>query len=102
MACAQAAIHSPRWRSNTEVVAVPALNEEKTITVSLPIDLADAAEKMAKRDGTTLDAFVANALRDARKAEFDNRLAKIHEGWHLRMMRLGLFSEEDIFRYLDS
>ena len=77
-------------------------NAEKTITVSLPIELADAAERMAEQDGETLDEFVAKVLREARKADFDTRLGKIHEGWHLRMMRLGLFSEEDIFRYLES
>ncbi len=77
-------------------------NAEKTITVSLPTELADAAARMAEQDGETLDEFVAKVLREARKADFDKRLAKIHEGWHLRMMRLGLFSEEDIFRYLES
>ena len=77
-------------------------NKAKTIAISLPVDLADAAARMAERDGKTLDDFVAHTLRDAHKADFDARLAKIHEGWHLRMMRLGLFSEEDIFRYLES
>ena len=77
-------------------------NTAKTIVISLPVDLADAVARMAERDGKTLDDFVANTLRDARNADFDAQLAKIHEGWHLRMMRLGLFSEEDIFRYLES
>lgn len=77
-------------------------NAAKTIAISLPVDLADAVERMAERDGQTLDDFVAKALRDARKGDFDRQLANIHEGWHLRMMRLGLFSEEDIFRYLES
>ena len=77
-------------------------NTAKTIAISLPVDLADAVTRMAERDGKTLDDFIANALRDARKADFDAQLAKIHEGWHLRMMKLGLFSEEDIFRYLES
>ncbi|MDE2786487.1 MAG: hypothetical protein OXL37_07470 [Chloroflexota bacterium] len=77
-------------------------NTIKTIAISLPADLADAVARMAERDGKTLDDFVANSLRDACKADFDAQLAKIHEGWHLRMMRLGLFSEEDIFRYLES
>ena len=79
-----------------------ASNSEKTITISLPMDLADAVERMAEHEGETLDEFVAKALKDARKAEFDRSLAKIHEGWHLRMMRLGLFSEEDLLRYLES
>ena len=74
----------------------------KTVAISLPVDLADAVARMAERDGKTLDDFIANALRDTRKADFDAQLDKIHEGWHLRMMRLGLFSEEDIFRYLES
>ena len=74
----------------------------KTIAISLPADLADAVAMMAERDGLTLDDFVAKALQDARNADFDAQLARIHEGWHLRMMRLGLFSEEDIFRYLES
>ena len=74
----------------------------KTVAISLPADLADAVAKMAERDGRTLDDFVIEALRDARKADFDAQLDKIHEGWHLRMMRLGLFSENDIFRYLES
>ena len=74
----------------------------KTIAISLPADLAGAVARIAERDGLTVDDFVAKALQDARNADFDAQLAKIREGWHLRMMRLGLFSEEDIFRYLES
>ena len=74
----------------------------KTISISLPADLAGAVTMMAERDGLTMDDFVAKALQDARNADFDAQLAKIREGWHLRMMRLGLFGEEDIFTYLES
>ena len=72
------------------------------LTISLQADLAHTIEKLAEAEGKTMDEFVAKVLREARAADFDNRLAKIHEGWQLRMLRLGLFSEEDLFRYLES
>ena len=72
------------------------------LTISLRADLAHTIEKLAEAEGKTMDEFVAKVLREARAADFDNRLAMIHEGWQLRMLRLGLFSEEDLFRYLES
>ncbi len=77
---------------------------KKTVSVSLslPANLAHTIEQLAENDGKTLDKFIVDALWQLRAERARNDLAKIHEGWHLRMMRLGLFSEADLWRYLES
>ena len=37
---------------------------ERDVTVHLPHSLTDAAERIAREDGTTLDAFVASAVAE--------------------------------------
>ncbi len=79
-----------------------ASNSATTITISLPADLADAAKRMADQDGDTLDEFVANALRHARKERALKELKKIQEYGRQRAEDLGIYTEEDLFRYLES
>lgn len=79
-----------------------ASNSEKTITISLPTDLADAAQRMADQDGETLNDFIANALRDARKERALQELRQIQDYGRRRAEALGIYSEDDLFRYLDS
>ena len=79
-----------------------ASNSEKTITISLPTDLADAAQRMADQDGETLDKFIANALRDARKERAMKDLREMQDYGRQKAEALGIYSEEDLFRYLKS
>ena len=72
------------------------------LTISLRHDLAHTIKAYATKEGKTPEEFVVDALWELRKERGRQLLATIHEGWHLRMMRLGLFSEDDLFRYLES
>ena len=72
------------------------------LTISLRHDLAHTIKCYADDEGKTPEAFIVSTLRELKKQRALQDLAEIHEGWHLRMMRLGLFSEDDLFRYLES
>ena len=77
-------------------------NRERTITISLPTDLADAAQRMADQAGETLGEFIANALREARKERAMKELREIQSYWSQRAEELGIHSEEDLIRHLES
>ena len=77
-------------------------NEAKTITISLPTDLADEAQRLADQHGETLDAFIANALRDARKERAMKELREIQAYWSQQAEELGIHTEEDLIRHLES
>ena len=59
-------------------------NEAKTITISLPTDLADEAQ------------------RDARKERAMKELREIQAYWSQRAEKLGIHTEEDLIRHLES
>ena len=69
-------------------------------TISLPPDLARAAELMARAEGKTLSAVVQDALRKARAARFDDELGELQGYWSTRAKELGILTEEDLRRYL--
>ena len=77
-------------------------NQEKTITISLPTALAEEAQRIADQHGETLDEFIANALRDARKERAMKELREIQEYGRQRAEALGIYTEQDLFRYLES
>ena len=69
-------------------------------TISLPPDLARAAELMARAEGKTLSAVVQDALRKARAARLDDELGELQGYWSERAKELGILTEEDLRRYL--
>ena len=69
-------------------------------TISLPPDLARAAELMARAEGKTLSAVVQDALRKARAARLDDELGELQGYWSRRAKELGILTEEDLHRYL--
>ena len=69
-------------------------------TISLPPDLAHAAELMARAEGKTLSAVVQDALRKARTARLDDELGALQGYWSRRATELGILTEEDLHRYL--
>ena len=71
-------------------------------TISLPIDLARAAEQMARAEGKTLSAVVQDALREARAARLREELGALQGYWSRRAEEQGLLSEEDLQRYLQA
>ena len=76
--------------------------QAKTITISLPTDLANEAQRMADLDGETLDTFIANTLREARKKRAMKELREIQGYWSQRAAELGIHTEEDLIRHLES
>ena len=69
-------------------------------TVSLPPDLARAAEQTAQAEGKTLSAVVQEALRDARAVRLRKELEALQGYWSQRAKELGILTEEDLRRYL--
>jgi NTP pyrophosphatase (non-canonical NTP hydrolase) len=71
-------------------------------TISLPPDLARAAEKMAKTEGKTLSAIVQDALRKARAANLREELGDSQDYWSSQAKERGILTEEDLERYLEA
>ena len=71
-------------------------------TISLPPDLARAAEQIARAEGKTLSAVVQDALRDARAARLRNELEALQDYWSRRAKEQGILTEEDLQRYLQA
>ena len=69
-------------------------------TISLPLDLARAAEQMAQAQGKTLSAVVQDALREARAARLREELEELQDYWSRRAKERGILTEEDLQRYL--
>lgn len=69
-------------------------------TISLPPDLARAAEDMARAEGKTLSAVVQDALRAARAARLRDELNALQDYWSRRAKEKGILTEEDLERYL--
>lgn len=69
-------------------------------TISLPPDLARAAEQIARAEGKTLSAVVQDALRDARATRLRNELEVLQDYWSRRVKEQGILTEEDLQRYL--
>ena len=71
-------------------------------TISLPADLARAAEEMARADGKTLSAVVQDALRDARASRLRKELTILQGYWSSLAKQRGILTEEDLQRYLEA
>ena len=69
-------------------------------TISLPLDLARAAEQMAREEGKTLSAVVQDALREARAARLREDLGELQDYWSRRAKERGILTEENLQRYL--
>ena len=69
-------------------------------TISLPLDLARAAEQMARVEGKTLSAVVQDALREARAARLREELGEFQDYWSRRAKERRILTEEDLQRYL--
>ena len=71
-------------------------------TISLPPDLARAAEQMAQAEGKTLSAVVQDALRKVRAEYFEQELDELQDYWSRRAKERGILTEEDLHRYLEA
>ena len=71
-------------------------------TISLPAELAQDAEALAKAEGKTLSAVVQDALRYARIGRRLQDLRGIQGYWRRKARDQGLLSERDLEHYLRS
>ena len=69
-------------------------------TISLPPDLARAAEQMARAEGKTLSEVVHDALRNARAKLLREELQGLQGYWSRTAKEQGILTEEDLERYV--
>ncbi len=69
-------------------------------TISLPPELAEEAESIAKEEGKTLSAVIQDALRLARKKRLRREFNQIQEYWSRKAKDKGILTEADLERYL--
>lgn len=69
-------------------------------TISLPPDLADDAERVAKEEGKTLSAVIQDALRVARRHRLRGEWKAMQGYWSARANEKGLLKEKDLVRFL--
>lgn len=70
-------------------------------TISLPPDLAEEAESIAREEGKTLSAVIQDALRLARRQRLTAELRDIQGYWSRKAKEKGILTEEDLERYLE-
>jgi len=69
-------------------------------TISLPSEMAQEAEEIARSEGKTLSAVVQEALRATRALRLKADLRAIQGYWSRKAKEKGVLSEKDIERYL--
>ena len=77
-------------------------SENVEMTICLGADLAHTIEAYAAKDGQTPEEFVVSALAELRKERGLADLREIQEYGKARAEGLGIHSEDDLFRYLES
>jgi metal-responsive CopG/Arc/MetJ family transcriptional regulator len=65
-------------------------------TISLPAELAEEAETMARAEGKTLSAVVQDALRLSRKQRLTRELQHIQGYWSEQAVAKGILTEKDL------
>jgi Arc/MetJ-type ribon-helix-helix transcriptional regulator len=69
-------------------------------TISLPPDLAEDAERIAKEEGKSLSAVIQDALRAARRQRLRGEWKSAQGYWSARAAAKGLLKEDDLDRFL--
>ncbi len=72
------------------------------LTISLGPNLAHAIKAYAAKEGTTPEDFIVSALRELKKQRALQELKQIQDYGRLQAEALGIYSEDDLFRYLES
>ena len=72
------------------------------LTISLRHDLAHTIKCYAQDEGKTPEEFIVDALWALRAERAGKELKRIQEYGRERAEALGIYTEEDLFRYLES
>jgi metal-responsive CopG/Arc/MetJ family transcriptional regulator len=70
-------------------------------TISLPPDLAEEAENIAREEGKTLSAVIQDALRLSRRHRLMAELRNIQGYWSRKAKEKGILTEDDLNKYLE-
>ncbi|WP_297212676.1 MULTISPECIES: ribbon-helix-helix protein, CopG family [Thermodesulfovibrio] len=69
-------------------------------TISLPNDLAEDVERIAKEENKTVSAVIQEAIRLIKKEKFKKEFYEIQNFWTEKAKEQGILTEEDLERYL--
>jgi len=69
-------------------------------TISLPPDLAEDAERVAREEGKSLSAVIQDALRLSRRQRLRGEWTEMQGYWSGRAREKGLLKESDLDRFL--
>lgn len=69
-------------------------------TISLPAELADQTEQLAKAEGKTLSAVIQDALRTAHVERMKREFADLQGYWSRKAREKGILTERRLKRYL--
>lgn len=69
-------------------------------TISLPLELAEEAENIAKEERKTLSAVIQDALRLARKERLRTEFRQMQDYWSRKAKEKGVLAENDLERYI--
>jgi hypothetical protein len=69
-------------------------------TISLPAELAEEAEELARLEGKTLSAVIQDALREARARRLGADFREVQGFWAAKARAKGILSERDLDRLL--
>jgi len=69
-------------------------------TISLPQELAEEIEKMAREEGKTFSSVVQEAIRIARVERLKREFSVIQEYWSRKAKEKGILTEKDLERYM--
>jgi metal-responsive CopG/Arc/MetJ family transcriptional regulator len=69
-------------------------------TISLPAELAQEAEELARTEGKTLSAVIQDALRLSRSERLKREFQAVQDYWSRKAKEKGILTEQDLKRYL--
>ncbi|MDI1472833.1 MAG: ribbon-helix-helix protein, CopG family [Thermodesulfovibrio sp.] len=69
-------------------------------TISLPVDLAEEVEKIAKEENKTISAVIQEAIRLIKKEKLKQEFYEIQNYWSKKALEKGILTEEDLERYI--
>lgn len=96
----------PFWKSDGRLVCFIHTKGTLTMTttvkktISLPAELAQEAEAMARSEGKTLCAVVQETLRLKRAALLKSDLEELQDYWSRKAKERGILTEQDLERYV--
>jgi len=65
-------------------------------TISLPQDLANEAEEIAREEGKTISAVIQDALKLAKQERLKRQFREIQSYWSNKAKEKGILTEDDL------